>query len=127
MRFPKLRPTIKFQLIMTEFSRYNVLKEAVWAELTQESSRPDIEKIKKDVCSEMEVDFRKKELLLAPVRINISKLQFRLSFWRDKKACVTLHVTKSDKTLVRGAWWLFRCLARARTFPAADKAAVVPI
>ena len=37
----------EFQLIMTEFSRYNVLKEAVRARLTRKTSHPDIEKIKK--------------------------------------------------------------------------------
>ena len=50
----------EFQLIMTEFSQYNVLKDAVRAKLTRHSSRPDVEKIKKDVRSEMEADFRKK-------------------------------------------------------------------
>ena len=43
----------EFQLIMTEFSQYNLLKESVHAKLTRHSSRPDIEKIKKDVRSEM--------------------------------------------------------------------------
>lgn len=42
---------------MTEFSQYNTLKEAVWAKLTRQSSQPDVEKIKKDVRSEMEADF----------------------------------------------------------------------
>ena len=46
--------------MMTEFQQYNVLKEAVRAKLTQNSSQPDIEKIKKDVRSEMEAEFRKK-------------------------------------------------------------------
>ena len=32
----------EFQLIMTEFSQYNVLKEAVRAKLTQQSSQPDV-------------------------------------------------------------------------------------
>ena len=39
----------EFQLIMAEFSQYNVLKEAVRAKLTKKLSQPDIEKIKKDV------------------------------------------------------------------------------
>ena len=55
----------EFQLIMAEFSRYNVLKEAVRAKLTRNSSQPDIEKIKKDVRSEMEAEFRKKINALA--------------------------------------------------------------
>ena len=50
----------EFQLIMDEFSQYNVLKEGIRAKLTQKPSQPDIEKIKKDVRSEMEADFRKK-------------------------------------------------------------------
>ena len=50
----------EFQLIMAEFQQYNVLKEAVRAKLTRNSSQPDIEKINKDVRSEMEAEFRKK-------------------------------------------------------------------
>ena len=50
----------EFQLIITEFSQYNVLKEAVRARLTRKTSHPDIEKRKKDVRSEMEAEFRKK-------------------------------------------------------------------
>ena len=55
----------EFQLIMTEFEQYNVLKEAVRAKLTRDSSQPDIEKIKKDLRSEMEAEFRKKINALA--------------------------------------------------------------
>ena len=55
----------EFQLIMTEFSQDNVLKDAVRAELTRQSSRPDVEKISKDLRSEMEADFRKKTTALA--------------------------------------------------------------
>ena len=55
----------EFQLIMAEFQQYNVLKEAVRAKLTQKTSQPDIEKIKKDVRSEMEAEFRKKITALA--------------------------------------------------------------
>ena len=54
----------KFQLIIAEFSQYNLLKEAVRAKLTRNSSQPDIEKIKKDVRSEMEAEFRKKTTAL---------------------------------------------------------------
>ena len=50
----------EFQLLMAEFSQYNVLKDAVRAKLTRQPSRPDVEKIKKDVRSEMEAEFRKK-------------------------------------------------------------------
>ena len=55
----------EFQLIMAEFQQYNVLKEAVRAKLTRKTSQPDIEKIKKDVRSEMEAEFRKKINALA--------------------------------------------------------------
>ena len=50
----------EFQLLMTEFSQYNLLKDVVRAKLTRQPSRPDVEKIKKDVRSEMEAEFRKK-------------------------------------------------------------------
>ena len=49
----------EFQLIMTKFSQYNVLKEAVRTKLTWQSSQPDVDKVKKDVRSKMEADFRK--------------------------------------------------------------------
>ena len=49
-----------FQLIMSEFHQYTVLKEAVRAKLTRNSSQPNIEKIKKDLRSEIEAEFRKK-------------------------------------------------------------------
>ena len=45
---------------MTEFDQYNMLKEAIRVKLSRNSSQPDIEKIKKDVRSEMEAEFRKK-------------------------------------------------------------------
>ena len=54
----------EFQLLIAEFSQY-VLKDAVRAKLTRQSSRPDVEKIKKDVRSEMEAEFRKKITALA--------------------------------------------------------------
>ena len=46
----------EFQLIMTKYSQYNVLKEAVRAKLTSQPCRPDVEKIQKDICSEVEAD-----------------------------------------------------------------------
>ena len=55
----------EFQLIMKEFEQYNMLKEAIRAKLARGSSQPDIEKIKKDVRSEMEAEFRKKINALA--------------------------------------------------------------
>ena len=52
----------EFQLIMAEFSQYNVLKEAVRAKLTKNPSQPDILKIKKKyVRSEIEAESRKKK------------------------------------------------------------------
>ena len=50
----------EFQLIMDEYSQYNVLKQAVRAKLVKNPSQPDIEKIKKEVRSEVEAEFRKK-------------------------------------------------------------------
>ena len=50
----------EFQSIMAEFSQYNVLKEAVRSKITRNSSVPDIEKIKKDVRSEVKAEFQKK-------------------------------------------------------------------
>jgi len=50
----------EFQNIMAEFSQYNVLKGAVRAKLTRKPSRPNIDKIKKDIRSEVERDFYKK-------------------------------------------------------------------
>ena len=55
----------EFQLIMTEFSKYNVLKEAVRAKLTRKPSNQNIDKIRKDVRSEVEEEFRKKINTLA--------------------------------------------------------------
>ena len=45
---------------MTEFSQYNVLKDAVRAKLTRQSSRLDAEKFKKDVRGGMEAELKKK-------------------------------------------------------------------
>ena len=50
---------------MTEFSQYNVLKEAVRAKLTRKPSNPNVDKIRKDVRSEVEEEFRKKIIALA--------------------------------------------------------------
>ena len=50
----------EFQLIMTEFSQYNALKEAVRAKLTRKPSKPNVDKIRKDIRSEVEEKYRKK-------------------------------------------------------------------
>jgi len=50
----------EFQLIMTEFLQYNELKEALRAKLTRQPSRPNVEKIKKDIQSQVQKEFQKK-------------------------------------------------------------------
>ena len=50
----------EFENIMAEYSQYNVLKAAVRAKLTRKPSRPNIDKIKKDIRSEVEREFYKK-------------------------------------------------------------------
>ena len=57
----------EFQLIMDEYSQYNSLKEAVRAKLAKNPSQPDIEKLKKDVRSEIEEEFRKKIAAIAAI------------------------------------------------------------
>ena len=74
----------EFQLIMAEVSQYNVLIEAVRAKLTKKPSQPDIEKIKKDVRSEIEAGFRKKN--------NCSRRRFELTF---KNSLHYLHIIKT--------------------------------
>ena len=51
----------EFQLLLAEFSQYNLLKDAVRAKLTRQPSSPDVEKIKKDVRTEMEAEFQEKK------------------------------------------------------------------
>ena len=55
----------EFQLLMAEFSQYNLLKEAVRAKLTRQNSLPDVEKIKKDVRAEIMAEYQKKINALA--------------------------------------------------------------
>ena len=55
----------EFQLIMTEFSQYNALKENVRAKLTRKPSKPNVDKIRKDIRSEVEEEYRKKINALA--------------------------------------------------------------
>ena len=50
----------EFQLIMDEFSQYNVLKEGIRAKLTQKPSQPDMEKIKKMFEARWRQNFEKK-------------------------------------------------------------------
>ena len=50
----------EFQLIMDEYSQYKVLKAAIRSKLTKNPSQPDIEKMKKNVRSEIEAEFQKK-------------------------------------------------------------------
>jgi len=49
----------EFQLIMVENSQYNVLKGAVRAKLTRKPSSPNVEKIKKKIREEVELQNRK--------------------------------------------------------------------
>ena len=64
----------EFQIIISELEQYNTLKEKVRAKLTLHSSRKnvvDVEKIKHDIRSEVEAEFRKKSAVLPPpLRIN---------------------------------------------------------
>jgi len=55
----------EFHLIMDEFSQYDVLKGAVRAKLTRKPSRPNIDKIKKEIRSEVKLEYRKKIQALA--------------------------------------------------------------
>ena len=55
----------EFQLIMDEYTQYNALKEAVSAKLAKTPSKPDIEKVKKEVRGEIEEEYRKKIAALA--------------------------------------------------------------
>ena len=57
----------EIQLIMAEFQQYNILKEAVRAKLTRQTSRPDVEKIKKDARTEMEAKFQEKKMHSSPL------------------------------------------------------------
>ena len=50
----------EFELIMAEYSQYDVLKGAVRAKLTRKPSRPNIDKIRKDVCAEIKEEYQKK-------------------------------------------------------------------
>jgi len=50
----------EFKLIMAENSQYNVLKGAVRAKLTRKPSSPNLEKIKKKIREEVELENRKK-------------------------------------------------------------------
>ena len=48
-----------------EFQQYNVLKQAVQAKITRQSSKLDVEKIRKEERSKVETEFRKKINALA--------------------------------------------------------------
>ena len=56
----------EFQLLMAEFSQYNLLKDSVRSKLTRQPSRHDVEKIKNDLRAEIESEFQaKKNALIA--------------------------------------------------------------
>ena len=65
---------------MTEFSQDNVLKEAVWAKLTRQSSRPDVEKFKKDVGSKMKAEFRKNKCSRHLIKLTFQKFDSGFHF-----------------------------------------------
>ena len=69
----------EFKLIMDEFSQYKVLKDSVRAKLTRHSSRPDVEKIKKDVRSEMR-QTSKKKIICSSRRVELKFEKFHLGF-----------------------------------------------
>jgi len=69
----------EFRLIMDEFYQYNVLKGAVRAKLTRKPSRPNIDKIKKEIRGEVELEYQKKYRPSPPLRIKIRKIRFWLS------------------------------------------------
>ena len=79
---------------MAEFSQYNMLKEAVRAKLTQNLSQPDIEKIEKDVRSEMEAEFKKKITALAAGSNTYQKFNSGFHFSVTKS-----HEKKKNKAL----------------------------
>ena len=115
----------KFQLLMAEFSQHNVLKDAVRAKLTRQSSRPDVEKIKKNVRSEMEAEFQKK-INCSRCRIELTHQKFNLGFYFSvTKSRVTLRDASRKKKNPRGkvlGGYLFALPQQG--LPAADKAAV---
>jgi len=79
----------EFQLIMDEFHQYNALKAAVRAKLTRKPSRPNIDKIKKDIRSEVEKEFYKKKNKRRYRRFELTFVKydsgFQLSVTRDEK------------------------------------------
>ena len=74
----------EFQMIMAEFSQYNVLKEAVRAKIRRNSSQPDIEKIKKR-CPKRDRDRVSK-------KNKCSRRQLELTF---KNSRLYLHIIKT--------------------------------
>ena len=50
----------EYQAIEAEFTQYDALKKAVRSKMAKNSSLPDIEKIKKNIRSEIEAEFQKK-------------------------------------------------------------------
>jgi len=70
----------EFQLIMNEFSQYNVLKEGVRSKLTRKPSRLNIDKIRKDVRSEVEKEFYKKKNKRRHHRFELKFVKFDSGF-----------------------------------------------
>ena len=108
---------------MTEFSQYNVLKDAVRAKLTRQSSRPDAAKIKKDVSSEMRQNFEKNNCSRHRFELTYQKFNSAFHFSVTKshaRRCVTRHGKKENP---RGRCSVAICLpCPGKVFPVADKA-----
>ena len=98
---------------MTEFSQYNVLKEAVRAKLTRKPSHPNVDKIRKEVRGEVEEEFRKKnKRFQRRFELKFEIFISALRVTRDLRD-VTQKMTKPWSGVLGG--FLF-CLAPARTF-----------
>ena len=75
----------EFQIIVSELEHDNTLKEKVRAKLTRHSSRKnvaDVEKIKHDIRSEVEAEFRKKSAVSPPLRINNWKQMMVFTYYK---------------------------------------------
>ena len=70
----------EFQMIMAEFSQYNVLKEAVRAKITRNSSQPDIEKIKKK-CKKRGGSRVSKKIKCTSRRLELTYQKFNSGFY----------------------------------------------
>ena len=70
----------EFQLIMAEFSQYNVLKEAVRAKITRNSFQPDIEKIQKMFEARWKQNFEKNKCTRRRLELTYQKFDSGFHF-----------------------------------------------